>query len=222
VRLPRSLRPFPMQLAPCPLRAHAKAAWNAAPPWSLLLPAVATVVPPWSLLCPRCSLSFSLPRAAYKGRRSLLDAKDPFPHCTAPALAGNSSRGGRIHWPPARGSPVPPPPCPAAPTVPLASPRAATTARYRALTATSPEQLTPRLPLPGRRRAARRSHLRPVQTLKSKPRAPLDPSPSFPGQVRRRARRNFTGAAPATVPRGYIANTEIFPGSSLQKVKSNS
>jgi hypothetical protein len=64
----------------------------------------------------------------------------------------------------------------------LASPRAATTAGYRALTAASPEQLPPRLPLPGRQRAARRSHLRPVQTLKSKPRAPLDPSPSFRGQ----------------------------------------
>jgi hypothetical protein len=135
-----------MQLAPSPRRAHAEAAWNAAPPWSLRLPAVPAAVPPWSLPCPRCPLSFSLPRVAFKGRRSLLDAKDPLPHCTAPALARNGSRGGRVHWPPARRSPVPPPPCPAARTVPLASPRAATTAGYRALAAASPEQPSPRPP----------------------------------------------------------------------------
>jgi hypothetical protein len=166
-RLPRSPHPLPTQLAPSPHCAHAEAAWNAAPPWSLRLPAVPAAVPLWSLPCLRCPLSFSLPHVTFKGHRSLLDAKDPSPLCTAPALAGNGSRGGRSHWPPARRSPVPPPPCPTAPTVPLASPRVAATAGYRALAAATLEQPPPRPPLPGRGRAARRSHLRLVQTPKS-------------------------------------------------------
>jgi hypothetical protein len=147
-------------LAHAPRHAHAEAVVLAAARRARRRTAVVLALPVLPSL-------FSLPRVTFKGRRSLLDAKDPFPHCTAPALAGNGSRGGRIHWPPARRSPVPPPPCPAAPTVPLASPRAATTAGYHALAAASPEQPPLRPPLPGRRRAARRSHLRPVQTPKS-------------------------------------------------------
>jgi hypothetical protein len=115
------------------------------------------------------------------------------------AIKGSNALTGASAVPTARPTRAPPPPAsppqPTVPNRPLASPRAAATAGCYALAAASPETATAAATPPWPPASRPPGPLHPVQPIKSKPRAPLDPSPSFPGQDPRRAHRNWPNRA---------------------------
>jgi hypothetical protein len=69
----------------------------------------------------------------------------------------------------------------------------------------------------GHRCAARRQHLHPFQCPKPVQGDPLTLLRPFPGQERRRPRRNWQARA-GRPPRDRIAKLQVFPGPYLQKV----
>jgi hypothetical protein len=137
--------------------------------------------------CPCCLFPGSLVRVeahAYKESLLLPQCAGPYPGSSPPPADAQQSHRGEPQFRPTTSRSKPflhlsssPRSCPSRPLRTQARRAPALAVRWPVLT--------------GAAKAARRSHSTPVQPIKSKPSAPLDPPPSSPGQERRRAHRNF-------------------------------